>query len=506
MDENLPRIYIPSKTAALFHKAKSPIVGRPFVKGLIGPIGSSKSSSTDIELMKQCLRTPICRDGIRRAHSALIRKTYAELEETTMETWRHWFPDEDYGHIRMKAPFTQHMRLLDDDGVINEFKFTFLAMNREDSISKLRSYELTHILFNELDQQHQSTFEEGISRLMRYPSKSMLPDDAELKSVALFDANMIHEMSWLKDVLFVVADDGSLLSRKDDDVCLFIQPPALLKDGAGGFIPNPEAENISNLNGGYEYYYSKLATMRYERFKVLVLNEMGSLHDGEAVYRHDYNPDVHRSNKELSPVPGYTLDLCFDFGRNPCCIIVQFINGRCIVLDEVVIKEALSLETFTGSFLSPVLQSDKYKAFRVGAIRGTADPAGNQKGQLYDATCINHLNELGLNVTPCYTQDPEVRIDSIRHYLIRMVAGKPAMEISKTCKMIHKGMESGYHFKSFTSASTGQKIISEKPDKNEYSHPIEALQYGCAQNIIRDKQDKNSTDGIYYVRGRPMRA
>ena len=39
---------------------------------------------------------------------------------------------------------------------------------------------------------------------------------------------------------------------------LFRQPPALLRQPDGTWDPNPMAENIENLPGGYNYYYAML--------------------------------------------------------------------------------------------------------------------------------------------------------------------------------------------------------------------------------------------------------
>ena len=39
---------------------------------------------------------------------------------------------------------------------------------------------------------------------------------------------------------------------------LFRQPPALLRQPDGSWDPNPMAENIENLPGGYNYYYAML--------------------------------------------------------------------------------------------------------------------------------------------------------------------------------------------------------------------------------------------------------
>ena len=59
--------------------------------------------------------------------------------------------------------------------------------------------------------------------------------------------------------------------------------------------------------------------------------------------------------------------------------------------------------------------------------------------------------------------------------LNRMVDGEAGLLLSPSCKMLRKGFSGGYAYKRVR--VTGDERYHDKPDKNAYSHPHDALQY-----------------------------
>ena len=53
--------------------------------------------------------------------------------------------------------------------------------------------------------------------------------------------------------------------------------------------------------------------------------------------------------------------------------------------------------------------------------------------------------------------------------------GKPALLISPKCKVTRKGLAGGYHYRRIQ--VPGEERYHNKPEKNRYSHPVEAGQY-----------------------------
>ena len=73
------------------------------------------------------------------------------------------------------------------------------------------------------------------------------------------------------------------------------------------------------------------------------------------------------------------------------------------------------------------------------------------------------------------TNDPDKRIAAVERLLSQQVEGKAMFLISPSCAQLIKGFRSGYRYKV---KKNGE--MEDKPDKNEFSHVHDALQYGCA--------------------------
>ena len=53
---------------------------------------------------------------------------------------------------------------------------------------------------------------------------------------------------------------------------------------------------------------------------------------------------------------------------------------------------------------------------------------------------------------------------------------RPGLMISPKAKMVRKGLAGGFCYRRI---KTGDERYTEEPDKNQYSHPVEALEYLC---------------------------
>jgi hypothetical protein len=82
-----------------------------------------------------------------------------------------------------------------------------------------------------------------------------------------------------------------------------------------------------------------------------------------------------------------------------------------------------------------------------------------------------------------------MRLEVVRNALNRAVDGEAGLLLSPKCKVLRKGFISGYHYKLLRTGD-GSQTHSE-PNKNEYSHPHDALQYlllgGGEANIVLNK-------------------
>lgn len=77
--------YLPYPTMTAMHQG----ITNQF-RYVAGPPGSGKSVGCFMDLLAIALRQEPDPDGIRPTRFAVIRSTYGELEETTLETMKSW--------------------------------------------------------------------------------------------------------------------------------------------------------------------------------------------------------------------------------------------------------------------------------------------------------------------------------------------------------------------------------------------------------------------------------
>lgn len=83
-DARREQVYIASKTMREFHTSDS------FVRALLGPIGSGKSVACVIEMLIKSRQQAPNPEGIRKSRWVVVRNTYRELVDTTIQTFFDW--------------------------------------------------------------------------------------------------------------------------------------------------------------------------------------------------------------------------------------------------------------------------------------------------------------------------------------------------------------------------------------------------------------------------------
>src|SRR4051812_28770476 len=105
---------------------------RKFIRGLMGPFGSGKSSGCAIELVKWGHRQAMY-NGKRRARFAVIRNTYRQLQDTTIRTFMDWVPDPTFGTYLK----TDHSFIIDKLDPSLEIEILFRALDRPEHVANL---------------------------------------------------------------------------------------------------------------------------------------------------------------------------------------------------------------------------------------------------------------------------------------------------------------------------------------------------------------------------------
>jgi hypothetical protein len=427
-----------------------------FVRGLMGPVGSSKSSACLVELFGRGCEQAVTRKNMRETRFLVLRNTFPELKSTTIKTFLEWFP---FAKMRWDSPITAEIDFYLPDKTRVRQEWIFLALERPEDIGKLKSFEATAAMMNEAGEMDKAILDMAAQRVGRYPSKKW---GGPTWSGVIMDTNPPSTDHWW----FRLAE-----TEKPKGYKFFQQPGGLVFEG-GEYKPNPKAENIENLPGGYEYYLRQVPGKRSEWVKVFVLGQYGIVSSGKPVYP-EYRDDVHC--KEITPVHGLPLVLGFDFGRTPACVICQVTpRGQLLVLDEIC-SEDMDISQFARDALKPHLGLNYPEWVRTGNIRSVGDPAGMRKSDTESKTCFTELANNGFVCMPAITNDPLARTSAVSKYLTRLTDGNPGMVVSPKCSVLRQGFIGGYCFERIQ--VTGEGRFKDRPSKNRYSHPHDALQY-----------------------------
>jgi len=109
-------------------------------------------------------------------------------------------------------------------------------------------------------------------------------------------------------------------------------------------------------------------------------------------------------------------------------------------------------------------------------IKFYGDPSGEYGSDHDEQTYFQILRANGIQASPAAnTNDPTIRIEAVEKQLTSMIDGMPGFLISPTCQTLIKGFEGGYNYTRMV--TSGVERFDDKPCKNRYSHPHDALQY-----------------------------
>jgi hypothetical protein len=198
-----------------------------FVRVIVGPIGSGKSSGCIMEILRRAMEQAPC-EGVRRTRFAVIRNTYRQLKDTTRKTFEQWIPP-NLGRWR-EQDFTFEVDRRLPDGTRMFCEVLFRALDRPQDVKKVLSLELTGAYFNELREVPKELFDGVQGRVGRYPSKAQ---GGPTWFGVWGDTNPWHTGHWGYELFSK--------GERPEGFELFEQPSGL-GDGA---------ENVENLPPGY---------------------------------------------------------------------------------------------------------------------------------------------------------------------------------------------------------------------------------------------------------------
>ena len=444
--------YSAPPTCAAFMKSQS------FGRLIAGPVGSGKTTACLFELFRRaCEQTP-AHDGIRYTRFAIVRQTLRQLKDTVLKDITSWLD----GVAEYKvSENTVHIRIGD---VRSEW--LLIPLDDPEDQRRLLSMQITGAWMSECIEMDVGIVSPLAGRCGRYPA-------ANLGGASWFgiiaDTNMPSEGSdWHK---FMALDTPP-------DWQIFIQPGGM-EDNAENLewlIQTPETLKLPVTSEvrraqGRTYYERFIRSNSEDWCKRYVHALFGDDPSGSAVFRDSFKSAFHVV-EGLTPVAGHPLIVGQDFGRDPCSVICQLDHrGRLLVLKEVVVDD-MGLELHVERNLRPALAD---AAFLGRAIAIVGDPAGRSKGSIYEETSFDALKRMGFQAFPAPTNDIDKRLRAIEAFLLAQRDGGPAILIDKEkCPTVVRALSGGYRY---AKTRAGQR--KPLPDKNAYSHIIDALQYAA---------------------------
>lgn len=443
--------YTAPPTCARFMKSES------FGRLIAGPVGSGKTTACLFELFRRACEQEPAPDGFRYTRFAIVRQTLKQLKDTVLKDITTWLA----GIAAFKVSDNTIYITMGD--VRSEW--LLIPLDSPDDQRRLLSMQLTGAWLSESIEMDVNLISPLAGRVGRYPA-------ANLGGATWFgliaDTNMPSEGSpWHK-----------FMTEPPVDWQIFIQPSGM----------SAQAENLEWLTQtpdtlklpvddpfrraqGRTYYERFIRSNSPDWCKRYVHAQYGDDPSGTAVYRESFKSSWHVVD-EVLPVSSYPLILGLDFGRDPCAVIMQPDHrGRLLVLEEIM-AEDIGLQLQLQRAIKPKLMEERYMGRPVFII---GDPAGIQRSTLYEETSFDLIKSEGLHAYPAPTNNIDKRINAVESFLLGSRAGGPAILIDrKRCPTLIRALSGGYRY-----AKTRAGVRKAVPDKNEYSHVMDAFQYGC---------------------------
>lgn len=441
-------------TIARFMKSEA------FGRMIVGPVGSGKTTGCMFEMLRRACEQEPAEDGFRYTRWAIVRQTLKQLKDTVLKDILSWL--EGIALYKV-SDSTIYIEIGD---VRSEW--IMIPLDNPEDQRRLLSMQLTGAWMSEAIEMDLDLIAPLSGRIGRYPAGKT---GAATWSGIIADTNFPaegtawHEFMALKTPAdWQIFEQPSGVSDTAENLNFLNQTPQTKA------LPLNDPERLARGRD----YYNRLVRMYGEDsdwVKRYVYAQYGDDPSGTAVFRDSFKASFHVVD-ELTPVYGHPLIIGQDFGRDPCSVICQVDHkGRLLVLAEATAFDT-GLENHIQKTLRPMLGSERFFGKAVAMV---GDPAGRSKSSIYEETTFDVLKRMGFPAFPAPTNDIDPRLRAVEAFLLAQRDGGPAILFDRRfCPTLIRAMGGGYRY-----AKTKDGKTKPKPDKNEYSHIADALQYAC---------------------------
>jgi hypothetical protein len=439
------------------------LVSNKFVSLIVGPYGSTKTTTGVMKIAYEASRVAACSDGIRRSRYAVVRNTRQQLFDTTIPDFMKWFPDGEAGF------FTKHDAKFVLKFADVECEVLFRGLDDANDVRRLLSLQLTGAMMDEFREIHPEIYKALAGRTGRYPDKVLVPP----------------RVQWGVDdkgnpIGGCVQDDGRAAKRlwgmsNPPDMDTFWEqvisgPPGNMHVSIQPGGMSPAADWVHLLDSGYYEGLMELHANNPEWVDVYVHAKFGASLAGRPVFG-GFRQDFHVAKSPLVPIVSmeHPLIVGIDFGLTPACTISQNTpKGQYLTFAEL-FSDNMGIIRFCREKLKPTL-SGRFPGHPVLVV---GDPAGGQRSQVDERTVFDAMRTEGFRVIPARTQDVRARITAMERLLAGQIDGEARHLIDPECKRLITALRGGYRYRINTKGET-----EPSPDKNVYSHLMEGHCYG----------------------------
>lgn len=411
-----------------------------FVRGLIGPLGSGKSSGAIMELLRRAMEQAPNTGGVRQTRFAIIRNTLPMLKSTVLNDIRNYLGDLADWRV---SDNTVYIRFRLEDGTRVDSAWMFVPLEDANDQRRLLSLQLTGAWIEEAREVPFAILFPLMGRCGRFPSMDAAPT---WQGVILTSNPWPDGSDW--NLLFEV--------QKPNGFVLYRQPSGLA----------PEAENVEHLP---ENYYTRLCEgASADYIKVHVKGENGPDVSGLAVFRDSFRYDYH-TVWETQVVEGNTFILGVDTDRNPAALICQRSPIGQLLVHKEVFTQGMGLENFVASMLTPVM----YERF-AGHAYVIIDPSAARRSSITEESQVQAYQRLGYDTVLAPTNNIEPRLRSIEGLMLTALGGQPGLVISRSgCPMLIRALMMEYKYPRNAKGA----IVPAPEKKHPWSDLCDALSY-----------------------------
>jgi len=234
-----------------------------------------------------------------------------------------------------------------------------------------------------------------------------------------------------------------------------------------------------------------------------VRGEFASIHIGEDVVP-EFSELRHVSRNPLKPMPDVLGFRFWDGGQNPTCVFVQISSLGQIQVLQTLRGENIGMKQLVDAYVKPLMAT---KYFKITEWRDIGDLHLRDPDQSDSSKSAAGIIESEFKT---YFEDGEMkwemgRREALKQVFIATVDGtNPKILISSDDEIMIETLGGGWHYPKSPSG-----VIGDRPVKDIYSHPGDALSHGLALILNptgnKDRPRTERYDTVYdpFVEDRP---